>query len=151
MLIILLTISIKFSSSFAQFSLPLDTLVITSGYGMRIHPVFRKDTFHNGVDLRCRFATVYAIAQGRVAKTGENSRSGKFIEISHNGFSVSYAHLSTILRQRNEQINAGDVIAISGDSGTLTGAHLHLTVRIKAQTIDPLKFLLKLYLITKEL
>jgi murein DD-endopeptidase MepM/ murein hydrolase activator NlpD len=103
---------------------------ITSNFGNRIHPITGNVNFHNGIDIAVPIGTkVYAPASGRIVKIMTNDVGGKQLIVQHdNGYSTGYAHL-----EKND-----DVIALSGNTGQSTGAHLHLTLRDKSgQFINP--------------
>ena len=116
---------------------PLDDVYITSDYGPRLRNGEWQE--HNGVDLRAAVGTpVYAVGAGRVTY-GANDRSGNYALLTlDTGHVAGYAHLSTIGTARN--VEAGEVIALSGDAGNTRGAHLHFTYRVDGQTVDPKKY-----------
>jgi murein DD-endopeptidase MepM/ murein hydrolase activator NlpD len=118
--------------------LPLKRLAVTSGYGFRIHPVTAKYRFHNGIDLRARHDTVFAIADG-IVTIGYDDLLGIFIKISDGRLCCTYGHLSAILT--SGPVTSGDAIAITGATGRVTGEHLHLSISYDGQPLDPLKFL----------
>ena len=122
---------------------PLGHIQVTSPFGMRKHPVFRKKMQHDGVDLRARYEEVYSVMDGEVSAVGSDKRSGRYVVIEYpGGFSCSYCHLSQPLVKKGDQVKAGEVIAISGNSGTSTGAHLHLGLRDAAgHRLDPMVLL----------
>jgi murein DD-endopeptidase len=94
-----------------------------------MHPITGKPTLHQGIDLRANFEPVYAVMDGMVEKAGYDQRSGFFIRLIHSPFCTSsYAHLSAIKVKEGAIIKAGDVIGISGNSGTSTGPHLHFRI-----------------------
>jgi murein DD-endopeptidase MepM/ murein hydrolase activator NlpD len=114
---------------------------ITSNFGNRIHPITGVVKFHNGIDIAVPIGTkVYAPASGRIVKIMTNDVGGKQLILQHdNGYSTGYAHL-----EKNDffpigsLVNKGDIIALSGNTGQSTGAHLHLTLRDKSgQFINP--------------
>lgn len=94
-----------------------------------MHPVTGKLSLHQGIDLRADFEPVYAVMDGMVEKAGYDDKSGFYIRLIHSPFvTISYAHLSVIKVKEGEIINAGDIIGISGNSGTSTGPHLHFRI-----------------------
>lgn len=108
---------------------PLRSLIITSGTGWRMHPLTGRRTLHQGIDLRAYFEPVYAIMDGLVEKAGYDERSGFFIQLIHPpSITSSYAHLSEMKVKEGETVQAGQVIGISGNSGTSTAPHLHFRV-----------------------
>ena len=120
-----------------MMALPLRRIHITSSFGRRIHPITKKSSVHNGVDLRASYEEVYSMLPGIVHKTGEDKRSGKYIIISTGDYKISYCHLSQINVRQGEMVMAGMPVGISGNSGYSTGPHLHLTVRIDGILQNP--------------
>ena len=118
-------------------ALPLETIHINSGFGMRRHPIYHKRIMHNGIDLSARYEKVYSMFPGTVIKVGQDSRSGKFVTVRTGNYTISYCHLSQQLVTENEFVNAGTNIAISGNTGASTGPHLHLTTKKDGQAINP--------------
>ena len=118
-------------------ALPLETIHINSGFGMRRHPIYHKRIMHNGIDLSARYEKVYSMFPGTVIKVGQDSRSGKFVTVRTGDYTISYCHLSQQLVKENEIVNAGTNIAISGNTGASTGPHLHLTTKKDGQAINP--------------
>ena len=108
---------------------PLKSVHISSGFGMRRHPISHKYVLHNGIDLLARYEKVYSMFPGTVVRVGEDDRSGKFLTIRTGGYTISYCHLSLHLVGENDFVNAGTVIAISGNTGASTGPHLHITAK----------------------
>jgi murein DD-endopeptidase MepM/ murein hydrolase activator NlpD len=112
---------------------PLNQMVVTSKFGYRVHPVTKERSFHNGVDLRARMGDpVFAAISGRVSfsthKTG-----GKQLVIQHpGGLRVGYAHLSKYADglEDGDLVNEGELVAYAGDSGRVTGPHLHFTTSV---------------------
>lgn len=119
------------------FRLPLDTLIVTSPYGYRIDPFTRKSKMHSGIDFRASSDRVYAMMPGRVLKVGYDKVSGNYITLQHGSITVSYCHLSQVLKHKNDLVIVGEVVGVTGNSGRSTGEHLHLTCKIKGRAIDP--------------
>ena len=122
---------------FLHASLPLKRIHITSRFGMRHHPILHRYCMHNGVDLKAHYENVFSMLPGRVKNIGMNKRSGKYIIIQTAGYTISYCHLSSILVRDGQYVNAGEVIAVSGNTGMSTGPHLHLTLKKDGKIIDP--------------
>lgn len=111
---------------------------VTSKYGYRIHPITGKRTFHNGIDLSMPVGTrINAPCSGEVSRVWENSAGGLQMQIKCGDYTFGFAHLSKVLVKSGE-VQRGDLIALSGNSGATTGAHLHMTVRFEGKLIDPL-------------
>lgn len=95
---------------------------------------------HSGLDLRAAAGTrVKAIADGTVSLTGMHYFAGGSVYLYHgSGVSSSYFHLSKILVKEGQKVKAGDVIALSGATGRVTGPHLHLGLYSNGVWLDPL-------------
>ena len=113
-----------------SISLPLDILKVTSEYGYRQDPITRcENRFHSGVDLRARYAHVYAMFPGVIEKVERRSTGyGNNIIINHGNLRVRYAHLSLINVCEGQIVTAGTIVGISGRSGRATAEHLHLEI-----------------------
>ena len=122
---------------FLHASLPLKSIHVTSRFGMRHHPILHRYCMHNGVDLKAHYENVFSMFPGKVVSIGHNKRSGKYVVIQTVGYAISYCHLSSILVREGLYVNAGEVIAISGNTGMSTGPHLHLTTKKDGKVIDP--------------
>ena len=110
-------------------SLPLKNIHISSGFGMRMHPIYHKRILHNGIDLSARYENVYSMFPGTVVKVGQDNRSGKFVTIRTGDYTISYCHLSQPFVKENDFVTAGRNIAVSGNTGASTGPHLHITAK----------------------
>lgn len=122
---------------FLHASLPLKRIHKTSRFGMRHHPILHRYCMHNGVDLKAHYENVFSMFPGKVVSIGQNKRSGKYVVIQTAGYAISYCHLSSILVRDGQYVHAGEVIAISGNTGMSTGPHLHLTTKKDGKVIDP--------------
>ena len=118
-------------------ALPLKNIHISSGFGMRMHPIYHKRILHNGIDLSARYENVYSMFPGTVVKVGQDNRSGKFVTVRTGDYTISYCHLSQQIVKEKEFVNAGTNIAISGNTGASTGPHLHLTTKKDGKAFDP--------------
>ncbi len=119
------------------FAYPLKQIKVTSSFGYRKDPFTGKKRLHNGLDLRARNEEVYAMLHGKVIKTGEDRRSGKYVILQHGNIQISYCHLSKILVGTGTLVNPGTVVAISGSTGRSSGPHLHITARFKGKSVNP--------------
>ena len=118
-------------------SLPLKSIHIGSGFGMRMHPIYHKRMMHNGIDLSARYESVYSMFPGTVIKVGQDSRSGKFVTVKTGDYTISYCHLSQQYVNVNDFVYAGTIIACSGNTGASTGPHLHLTAKKDGKAFNP--------------
>jgi len=124
--------------------LPLKSLTVTSPFGYRIHPLTGRIEYHNGVDLRAKYDTVYAVLNGVVQSMCSNSTFGKVITLQHGEFTTTYGHLFKFLVNTQDSVSAGQAIAISGATGRVTAAHLHFSVRYQKRYLNPLNFLFQI-------
>jgi murein DD-endopeptidase len=121
---------------------PLASIVVTSPFGVRRDPISGKTSHHGGVDLRAHFQPVYAMMHGTVVRVGFERKGGNFLTIQHGDYSVTYCHLSQVLVRNDASVKPGDVVAVSGASGTrCTGPHLHIGVKYKGKAINPMVIL----------
>ncbi|WP_375753954.1 peptidoglycan DD-metalloendopeptidase family protein [Vibrio sp. HN007] len=115
----------------------------SSPYGMRTHPVTKKRTMHRGLDFAVNTGTpVYAPADGVVEVTRKsNQGSGNYLRLSHAyGITSSYSHLKSFKVRNGDFVKKGDLIALSGNTGMSSGAHLHYEVRFVGRALDPKPF-----------
>ncbi len=118
-------------------SWPLDNILITQLFGVTsASKRLYKSGSHSGVDFRAAVGTsVYAMTSGVVIGTGDTdiyckgASFGKWVFIKYNnGLSSTYGHLSVISTKVGQTVKAGDLVALSGNTGHTTGPHLHVTV-----------------------
>lgn len=129
--------------------MPLDWVYLTSDYGYRKDPFLQCKKFHDGIDLRCNRHLIYSMLQGRVEKVVYGSTGyGNHIVTTHGHLRFLYGHLSEIYVKEGEYIDAGKVIALSGQSGKSCGPHLHLAMsRLsegKWKSVNPKPFIVAL-------
>ncbi len=117
---------------------------VSAPYGKRYHPILHIYHIHTGTDMVAPMNTpVYATADGVVdwASNSGNGGYGKLVKISHSfGFRTYYAHLNDIKVQRGQFVKKGQLVALTGSTGTSTGPHLHYEIRFLGQPIDPMNF-----------
>lgn len=112
---------------------------ITSGFGRRLHPITGDMRFHSGVDLRAANGTpIQAAAPGVVRDAGHRGGYGNVVEIDHgNGTSTLYAHASKLLVDKGQRVEAGQPVALVGQTGQATGPHLHFELRRHDHPVNP--------------
>lgn len=112
---------------------------ISSGFGMRRHPISKVRQFHTGIDIpQTKGTPVYATGNGVVTNKGYNSGYGYFVEIQHaGGFRSFYAHLSRTLVNVGDLVKITEQIAYVGNTGVSTGYHLHYEVRKGNRYLNP--------------
>jgi len=125
--------------------MPLDDSRLTSGYGMRNHPVLGGRRAHSGVDLAAPTGTpVYATADGIVGRANWFSSYGLFIQIEHGAnLQTRYAHLSKLAVADGQRVKKGDLIGYVGSTGRSTGPHLHYEVRVDGKAVNPMPYMIE--------
>jgi murein DD-endopeptidase MepM/ murein hydrolase activator NlpD len=121
---------------------PLDTVRITSGFGMREHPILGFTRMHMGIDFAAPTGTpVYAAGDGVVEKAGWAGGYGRWLQIKHgNGFETGYGHLSRWAVKQGERVHQGQVVAYVGSTGLSTGPHLHYEIMVGGKKVNPSQF-----------
>lgn len=112
---------------------------ITSGYGSRRDPVTGSSSFHQGLDIAAPKGTsVYAALSGTVIYSGYRNSYGNVVMINHGGGLVTvYAHNSSLVAKKGQEVKKGDIISKVGSTGYSTGNHLHFEVRKNGSTVNP--------------
>ncbi len=115
-----------------------EKFIITSKYGYRTHPVTRKKSFHNGIDIRAKETSIYPVMPGKITRIDYDDNLGIFVEVTHqDNFKSIYGHLSKILLLENTAVNPNTPIAVSGNTGRTTAPHLHLILKEGDNHINP--------------
>lgn len=115
----------------------------SSGFGARIDPLSGRQTFHEGIDFVGDVGTpVKASGRGVVTFAGYHVEYGNMVDLDHgNGLTSRYAHNSKLMVRKGSTVEAGQVVALLGNSGRSTGAHLHYEIRYKNVPQNPLRFM----------
>lgn len=120
---------------------PINAARISSGFGMRKHPVLGYSRMHKGVDFAAPIGTpILAAGNGVIVFVGRKGGYGKYIKIKHNDtYSTAYAHMSKFARDvRNGlKVKQGQVIGYVGVTGITSGPHLHFEVLNMDRQINP--------------
>lgn len=118
---------------------PQNKARVTSPFGLRNHPVLKRQKMHNGIDFGTGFnANVYAAADGRVLLARYSQSFGNWIMIEHeNGYTSVYAHLNSMDVRKGQRVRKGDRIGLTGSTGRSTGPHLHYEVRLNGTPVNP--------------
>jgi murein DD-endopeptidase MepM/ murein hydrolase activator NlpD len=122
---------------------PMPDSPTTSGFGYRIHPIYRQRFFHYGLDFEAAENTpVVATADGVVEYVRESTSGyGRLITLRHaHEFRTAYAHLKEQLVVPGQIVRKGDVIALSGNTGASTGPHLHYEIIHQGNPVNPHPF-----------
>jgi len=115
----------------------------SSYYGYRTNPITGNNTLHTGLDIAAaQGSKIKAAYSGTVRKVGEDSRSGKYLYLTHSdGSETLYCHCSKILAEEGAVIRQGETIALVGSTGWSTGPHLHFEIHKNGERLDPLPYL----------
>ena len=116
---------------------------MASGYGYRIHPIYKTNKFHAGMDFSAKSGTpIYATGDGTIHKVRRSKRGyGNHVIIDHGfGYKTLYAHMSKYTVERGQRIKRGDVIGYVGSTGTSVAPHLHYEVHKDGKKINPVNF-----------
>jgi murein DD-endopeptidase MepM/ murein hydrolase activator NlpD len=119
----------------------------SSKFGYRIHPIHHSIKFHTGIDIAASETdTIIAPADGVVHQMGYQSGLGNFIVIQHQyGFMTLYGHLSAIFVKSKQKVNIGQTIGLMGNTGLVTGKHLHYGIIKNGFYLNPF-LMMNLYL-----
>ena len=120
--------------------LPFSKAKITSPFGIRIHPITFKETFHYGVDFKVFDDKILACEKGTVILAKKNGGYGNCIMIQHDDCISLYGHLEKIKVKVGEIVAEGEIIGIQGSTGRSTGKHLHFglgTLMWQPKRINP--------------
>lgn len=120
-----------------------DLIRTASGFGLRIHPIYKIIKFHAGMDFTAPAGTdVYATGNGTVEAVITSQRGlGKHIIIDHGfGYKSIYAHLSDFNVRPRQKVQRGDVIGFVGSTGTSIADHLHYEIRLNGVNVDPVNY-----------
>lgn len=120
---------------------PVDGARITSGFGMRMHPVLGFSKMHKGVDFGAPTGTpIFAAGNGTVVEAGKKGAYGNYVRIRHNGeYQTAYAHMSRFAKglKKGDKVKQGQVIGYVGATGRVTGPHLHYEIMVAGKQVNP--------------
>ena len=119
-----------------------DLTRIASGFGLRMHPIYKIIKMHKGMDFTAPIGTeIYATGDGVVEKVGWVGGYGKTIMINHGfGYKTRYAHCSKYNCRKGQKVKRGDLIGFVGNTGQSSGPHLHYEVFKNNRQINPVNF-----------
>lgn len=120
---------------------PINGARISSGYGMRRHPILGYSKMHKGLDFAAPTGTpIYASGNGIIEKIGRFSSYGNYIKINHrNNLKTAYGHMKSFASKLRpgSKVRQGEVIGYVGTTGRSTGPHLHYEVMLKGAQVNP--------------
>ena len=116
---------------------------MASGFGPRIHPIYKTKKFHYGMDFSAVSGTpIYATGDGKISKLRRSRRGyGNHVIIDHGyGYKTLYAHMKKYIVQKGQKVKRGEVIGYVGNTGTSVAPHLHYEVIKDGRKINPANF-----------
>ena len=125
--------------------IPLErgTQRVVSGFGYRIHPIYKTMRMHSGVDFSAPTGTpIYATGDGTITKAGRNRHGyGIMVRIDHGyGYQTLYAHMSKVNVRAGQKVQRGEVIGFVGSTGVSAGPHLHYEVIRNGRKVNPISY-----------
>jgi len=120
-----------------------DLTRIASGFGLRIHPIYKISKFHSGMDFTAPLGTeIYASGDGTIESVNSGKRGmGNYIVINHGfGYTSLYAHLDSFAVRAGQKVHRGDVIGYVGNTGLSIAPHLHYEIMLNSQHVDPVNY-----------
>lgn len=118
--------------------------VMTSPFGMRLHPILKTYKMHTGIDYAAPNGTpIYSMADGKVIVSEYSNGYGNYVVIDHgNGLSTLYSHNSSNLVSVGEIVKSGQAVAKMGETGYATGPHVHFEVRVNGKPVNPAPYVI---------
>jgi murein DD-endopeptidase MepM/ murein hydrolase activator NlpD len=122
---------------------PINGARVSSGFGMRRHPILGYSKMHKGSDFAAPTGTpIMAAGSGVVAYMGIKGGYGNYVQIKHNqDYATAYGHASRFNKKFRvgAKVKQGDIVAYVGSTGRSTGPHLHFEVIYKGEQVNPAK------------
>lgn len=112
---------------------------VSSGFGMRRHPILGYRRMHSGMDFRAGYGTpIVAVADARVTSAGRAGGCGNAVRLDHGGgLATRYCHMSRMAVRAGQSVRRGQVIGYVGSTGLSTGPHLHYEMYRGGRAVDP--------------
>ena len=114
---------------------------ITSGFGVRRHPILQIPKMHTGVDWACAAGTpIMAAGTGTIEEAGRKGEYGNYIRIRHaNGYKTAYGHMQRFAAgvSPGAKVRQGQIIGYVGTTGLSSGPHVHFEVLVNNGFVDP--------------
>lgn len=119
-----------------------DLTHIASGFGMRMHPIYKILKMHTGLDFTADIGTpIFATGDAEVEECTTMSGYGQIVILDHGfGYKTRYAHVSEYKCKPGQKVKRGDVIALVGNTGASVGPHLHYEVMYKGNLVNPVNY-----------
>lgn len=127
-----------------QWLTPLTKYRLTSPFGMRYHPILKRNRMHNGIDMAAAANTPIYAARGGVVITASYQKdgAGNYVQIDHgDGFRSIYMHMTRYVVAVGDFVAPGQVIGYVGSTGLSTGNHLHFGISLDGKYVNPLEYI----------
>ena len=120
---------------------PVDGARLTSGFGMRFHPLLAFSRMHQGVDFGAPSGSpIMAAASGTVIYAAPHGGHGNYVKLRHNAdLTTAYAHMSRFAVKSGQRVSQGQVIGYVGSTGLSTGPHLHYEIWLRGKPVSPIQ------------
>jgi murein DD-endopeptidase MepM/ murein hydrolase activator NlpD len=118
---------------------------LTSGFGIRIHPIYKVGQFHPGIDFAAPMNTpIYATGDGVIDKAEYEGGYGNHVKINHGyGYKTLYGHMSSFTVKPGQKIKRGELIGYVGSTGFSTAPHVHYEVIYNGEQVNPVYYFFK--------
>lgn len=125
------------------WKVPINYIMVTSSFGMRVHPIYGTQRFHYGVDLAANTGTpIYATRSGTVTTASYDGSSGYYVQIDHgDGYRSIYMHMTHYVVSAGQKVSQGQVIGYCGSTGASTGPHLHFGISLNGTYVNPANYI----------
>lgn len=119
--------------------MPVSARAMTSGFGLRQHPILGTLRAHSGIDLAASYGSpIVATSDGMVDTANWAGGYGLLVALDHGGgLQTRYGHMSRLAVMPGQQVRKGEVIGYVGSTGRSTGPHLHYEIRVNGQAVNP--------------
>ena len=126
-----------------RFGVPVYNARLSSGFGMRFHPILHIRRMHTGQDFAAPYGTpIHASADGVVTTCRYSRGYGNMIVVEHGGgYATLYGHCSSFVAHPGQRVTRGEIIAKVGATGLATAPHCHFEIRIGGKPVNPMPFL----------
>ena len=123
---------------------PVPWYILTSPFGMRLHPILGYERMHNGVDLACDEGTAIYASRGGVVTVADYQAggAGNYVQIDHgDGFKSIYMHMTRYIVSPGQYVAPGQVIGYVGNTGLSKGNHLHFGISYNGTYVNPMEYI----------
>lgn len=127
-----------------QWLTPLTSYRLTSVFGMRYHPILKRNRMHNGIDMAAPANTPIYAARGGLVITAayQKDGAGNYVQLDHgDGFRSIYMHMTRYVVAEGDYVAPGQVIGYVGTTGLSTGNHLHFGISLDGTYVNPLEYI----------